>query len=78
MRTHIVETALTLRDNPLLGEKLTGEFRRFRSLHTKFQNVHYRIGYEVNDERHEVVVRAVDVRENFYKRLTEMKLKPTG
>jgi mRNA-degrading endonuclease RelE of RelBE toxin-antitoxin system len=76
VRTHVIRQTQALKDNPYLGEHLHGEFKRFYSLHMKFQNVQYRVGYEVHEQRREVIVRAVGVRENFYKRLEEMRLKP--
>jgi mRNA-degrading endonuclease RelE of RelBE toxin-antitoxin system len=76
VRTYVITQTQALRDDPYLGEQLHGEFKRFYSLHMKFQNVQYRVGYEINEQRKEVIVRAVGVRENFYKRLEEMKLKP--
>ena len=75
VKNSLVNEALALADNPLKGEQLTGELRAFRALHVKLNNVHYRIAYEVNDLTHVVLVRAVAVRENFYKRLEKMKLK---
>ena len=76
VRQHIIEQAQALQDNPYLGQHLHGEFSAFHSLHIQYQNVQYRVGYEIQHERQEIIVRAVAVRENFYKRLEEMKLKP--
>ena len=72
----LIQETLQLREFPLKGEQLTGELRRFRSLHVKLNNVHYRIVYEVSEGKSEITIRAVGIRENFYQRRKEMKLKP--
>ncbi|MEO8391724.1 MAG: type II toxin-antitoxin system RelE/ParE family toxin [Chloroflexota bacterium] len=78
VKREIVQAALQLQENPRLGDSLTGELRRFRSLHIKLNNVHYRIAYEINEPHQEVLIRAVAVRENFYRRLEKMKRKSTA
>lgn len=65
-----------LTGNPRLGEQLVREFRFLRSLHFKHANVHYRVVYEVHGKTKEVAIRYADNRENFYKKLRQMKLKP--
>ena len=74
VRTHVITQTQALKNNPYLAEQLHGEFKRFYSLHIKFQNVQYRVGYEIHEQRREVIVRAVGVRENFYKRLRNRTL----
>ena len=76
IRKHIVEEAQKLQDQPFLGQQLHGDFQQFYSLHIKFNNVQYRVGYEIHESSQEVLIRAVGVRENFYRRLEEMKIKP--
>ena len=75
-REHVVRQAQSLGRQPHLGEQLAGELRAFRSLHTTYKGVHYRIVYELNQRLREIIVRGVGPRENLYKRLRRMKLKP--
>jgi mRNA-degrading endonuclease RelE of RelBE toxin-antitoxin system len=76
IKTTIFEQSQILKEQPLLGEQLTGELRYFHSFHLKINNVHYRLVYEINANAKTVIVRAVGTRENFYKRLKEMRLRP--
>jgi mRNA-degrading endonuclease RelE of RelBE toxin-antitoxin system len=76
VRKQLVSQAQKLAKNPQLGEQLEGVLRPFRSLHTTFKGTHYRIVYEVNTRLKEIVVRGVGPRENLYKKLRRMKLKP--
>jgi mRNA-degrading endonuclease RelE of RelBE toxin-antitoxin system len=76
IRKQIVEEAQKLHDQPYLGQQLRGEFQQFYSLHIKFNNVQYRVGYEIHESLQEILIRAVGVRENFYRKLEEMKIKP--
>ena len=75
-REHLVKQAQQLASQPQLGEPLVGELRPFRSLHTTFRGTHYRVVYEVNVRLKEIIVRGVGPRENLYKKLRRMKLKP--
>jgi len=65
-----------LRTQPRLGEQLKAEFRFLRSLHFKHGNIDYRVAYEIDDKTKEIAIRYADNRENFYKKLRRMKLKP--
>lgn len=75
IREHLTNEAHRLAEHPELGEPLTGALRTFRSLHTKLNNVSYRIVYEVNPRDQHIIIRAVGVRENFYKHLQRLKLR---
>jgi addiction module RelE/StbE family toxin len=66
--------ARTLADNPLAGEQLHGSFRRYRSLHTSYKGVAYRIIYHIFSKTNSIIIVLADKRENLYKRLQEMKL----
>ncbi len=76
VRKHLVSRALELATNPECGESLRGALKRFHSLHTVYRRTHYRMVYEVNKKLEEIVVRGVGPRENIYKKLRQMKLKP--
>lgn len=66
--------ASTLSQNPLAGEPLQGSHRSFRSLHTSFKGVAYRIIYQAIHKSNMIVIFLADKREKIYKRLEEMKL----
>jgi mRNA-degrading endonuclease RelE of RelBE toxin-antitoxin system len=77
VREHLYRELQILKTNPLAGQPLTGVLRVFRSFHPpKLNNVHYRVLYEIHESQQQVMVRMLGVRENFYKRAEEMKLKP--
>jgi addiction module RelE/StbE family toxin len=68
------EEVSTLGQNPLAGEPLQGSYRAYRSLHTSYKGVSYRIIYQVLSKLNQIVIVLADKRENLYKRLQEMKL----
>jgi mRNA-degrading endonuclease RelE of RelBE toxin-antitoxin system len=76
VREHILQTVALLKDHPQAGKQLDRPWRTFRSLHTKYKNTQYRIVYEVGQERKIVVLRYAGSRENFYKELRRLRLKP--
>ena len=76
IRTYLVNQAQQLAANPHLGEQLTGTFSSFFSLHTTHKGIHYRIVYEINRRLNEVIVRGVGPRENLYRKLERLRLKP--
>jgi len=76
IRKYLVKQAQKLASQPQLGEQLAGILNPFRSLHTTYKGTHYRIVYEVNTKLKEIIVRGVGPRENLYKKLRQMKLRP--
>jgi len=72
---HIDDLVFQLEDNPKEGEQLKGEFRHLWSLHTKLNNVQYRIIYSVNVVKREVILHYAGSRENFYKEVKRLRLK---
>ena len=76
VRKHVIEKAQILSENHAAGEQLQGELRAFRSFHTVYRNTDYRVIYEVRHNLQEIIVRAVGARENLYRNLRFMKLKP--
>ena len=75
VRKYLIAEAQKLSSQPNRGGQLEGRLRAFRSLHIKHNNIQYRVIYEVSDRLKEIVVRAVGKRENFYKKIQQMKLK---
>ena len=63
-----------LGSNPLSGKSLQGAYRQYRSLHTSYKGVAYRIIYQIFSKTNSIVIVLADKRENLYKRLQEMKL----
>ena len=72
VRSEAVNKSLFLRNNPYLGEKLTGSIHFLHSLHFKSKNVQYRIAYTINSKEKLVIVHLVGPRENFYKKLRRL------
>lgn len=66
--------AKALDTNPLAGEPLQGAYRSYRSLHTSYEGVSYRIIYQIFSKAKQVVIVLADKRENLYKRLQEMEI----
>jgi mRNA interferase RelE/StbE len=78
VQKHLIQIASVLETDPLAGEQLKGSLRFLRSLHTTYQGTSYRLVYEVIERAHEIHVHLIGVRENFYKRLQRLKLKPAA
>jgi mRNA-degrading endonuclease RelE of RelBE toxin-antitoxin system len=72
----LLELALSLKEKPLSGEKLKGSLTFLRSLHTRIKNTDYRIAYEIIEAKSEIVIHYLASRENFYKQLEKLRLKP--
>ena len=65
-----------LADEPMLGSPLQGALRFLRSLHIMCRGVQYRVAYEVDEVDKEILIHYVSTRENFYKELARLKVKP--
>jgi mRNA-degrading endonuclease RelE of RelBE toxin-antitoxin system len=65
-----------LKTNPLVGEPLKGKYKFLRSLHFSFKGTAYRVVYQVFSQTSTVMVRLATTRENIYRRLDQMKIKP--
>ena len=72
----LLEKTQSLQSDPLQGEKLKGELHFLRSLHTRMKNSDYRIVYEIIPEKLDIIIHYLATRENFYKELTRLRLKP--
>lgn len=72
---HIENVVFQLEDNPRAGEQLKGEFRHLWSLHTKLDNVQYRVIYSLDTIKREVMLHYASSRENFYKEVKRLRLK---
>jgi mRNA-degrading endonuclease RelE of RelBE toxin-antitoxin system len=76
IQTILIERAQVLTTNSITGTLLKGKYRFLRSLHLTIEGTAYRIIYQVFEQNETIVVRLVGTRENIYKKLDEMKLKP--
>ena len=72
----LINKAQVLKANPHAGEPLKGKYRLLRSLHLTIEGTAYRIVYQVFQTSETIVVRLAATRENIYKKLDEMKVKP--
>src|SRR5687768_15068805 len=73
----LIEKAKVLKTQPTAGEQLKGKYRHLRSLHLTIEGVAYRIIYQVFQKQEAIVVRLAAPRENIYRKLDEMKVKPS-
>lgn len=76
VREKMLAEAEVLKTSPLAGEPLKGKYRVLRSLHFSFKGTAYRIIYQVLSQTSTVIVRLATTRENIYRRLDQMKIKP--
>lgn len=76
VRKHLVKESQVLTTNPNHGERLEGQWRFLRSFHTVYRRTHYRVIYEVDTRGKHIIIRYAATRENFYKTLRQLKLKP--
>ena len=74
IKKHLLTKILQLKNNPYLGEKLTGKHFLLHSLHTNYKGTQYRIIYEIRNNE-EIFVHYLGTRENIYKELDRLKLK---
>jgi mRNA-degrading endonuclease RelE of RelBE toxin-antitoxin system len=72
----LIEKAKVLITNPHAGEPLKGKYRLLRSLHLSLHGTAYRIIYQIFHQSQTIVVRLAATRENIYRKLDAMKLKP--
>lgn len=76
VRKRLLEALEVLQENPRYGQQLEPPWQAFRSFHTKYQNTQYRVIYEVDDKKQLILLRFAGPRENFYKKVRQLKLKP--
>jgi mRNA-degrading endonuclease RelE of RelBE toxin-antitoxin system len=76
VRKHLIDAIQPLIENPYLGDQLQSSWRFLRSFHTVYRRTHYRIAYEIDKKNQRVIIRSAASRENFYKELRRLKLKP--
>jgi mRNA-degrading endonuclease RelE of RelBE toxin-antitoxin system len=76
VQKQLIQKAQVLETDPLKGQPLKGEYRFLRSLHLNFKGTAYRIIYQVFPKTSTIIVRLAASRENLYRRLKEMRIKP--
>src|SRR5689334_795717 len=72
----LVQRSQVLITHPQAGEPLKGKYRLLRSLHFTIEGTAYRIIYQVFEKSETIVIRLAATRENVYRRLDEMRMKP--
>lgn len=78
VRTFVKQQVFGLEVNPLLGKPLKNQFRLFRSLHLKLNNISYRVVYTVNDSKQVIDLHYVATRENFYSELRRLRFSKSA
>ena len=76
VQKQLIQKAQALETDPLKGQPLKGEYRFLRSLRFNFKGTAYRIIYQVFPKTSTIIVRLTTSRENLYRRLKEMRIKP--
>jgi mRNA-degrading endonuclease RelE of RelBE toxin-antitoxin system len=72
----LIEKTKVLKSKPFAGEPVKGKYRHLRSLHLTIKGTAYRIIHQVFPKSEAIVVRLAAPRENIYRKLDEMKVKP--
>lgn len=68
----IIKQSQKLKENPYLGEKLSGSLHFLYSFHIKFKGTEYRLAYTIDKSRKLIVVHLIGPRENFYEKLKRL------
>jgi mRNA-degrading endonuclease RelE of RelBE toxin-antitoxin system len=76
VRRAIVDHAKRLAAKPHAGEKLKGGLSFLYAYHFNHKGVSYRIIYEISQKRRQILVCLASSRENVYRKLSNMRLKP--
>lgn len=71
-REEIVKQSQQLKENPYLGEKLSGSLHFLYSFHLTVEGIHYRLAYTIDVEKQQIVVHLIGPREGFYQRLRRL------
>ena len=71
-REEIIKQSQELKENPYLGEKLSGSLHFLYSFHIKFKGVEYRLAYTIDKSQKIIVVHLIGPRENFYEKLKRL------
>lgn len=69
VREEILEQSEKLKENPYLGEKLSGSLHFLYSFHMVIQGVHYRLAYTIDTGKKLIITHLIGPREGFYQRL---------
>jgi len=72
VREEIVKQSHQLKENPYLGEKLSGSLHFLYSFHLTIGGTHYRFAYAIDTEKKQIIVHLVGPREGFYQRLKRL------
>jgi len=78
VRKHLVEAMQVLVTQPYTGKRLEDRWRFLHAVHTVYRRTHYRIVYQVDESQKQIIIRFAASRENFYRKLQKVKLKPLG
>ncbi len=76
VRIHLIDILQNATPDPLHSPTLKAPWRFLRSFHTRYKNTDYRVAYEVKDQQ--IIVHYAASRENFYRTLRQLRLRPTN
>ena len=69
LKMKVLQVLEEIAQNPLLGQKLTGDLKTVYSYHFRDNGVEYRLAYLFHEEDERIIVIFVGTRENFYAEL---------
>lgn len=72
LRKEIIKQTQALKQNPYLGEKLSGPLHFLYSFHIKFKGKEYRLAYTIDSFKKLIIIHLVGSREGFYERLKHL------
>ena len=72
IRKEIVEQSQKLKQNPYLGEKLSGSLHFLYSFHLRIRGANYRLAYSINKSQKLIIIHLIGPREGFYKKLKRL------
>ena len=70
VRIIALESSQELKNNPYLGEKLSGSLNFLYSFHFKVSGKDYRLVYTIDNKNKIIIIHLIQIRENFYHKLT--------
>ncbi len=76
VRAHLIDILQNATQDPLHSPALKAPWYFLRSLHTRYKNTDYRVAYEVKNQQ--IIIHYAASRENFYRTLRQLRLRPTN
>jgi mRNA-degrading endonuclease RelE of RelBE toxin-antitoxin system len=72
VKEEVVKQSQQLKENPYLGERLSGSLHFLYSFHLTVEGVHYRFAYSIDTAKQHIMVHLIGSREGFYQKLKRL------